>query len=112
MRFGPWHPLARATETAPQQPGVLQARAEGLLAFPRGKSAMVLYGSSAAGEPLALFVAGRGAALVAAAGDLGARWVRYGEAADPAAACALLLQRFVERFGAPPPANGVKDTHV
>jgi hypothetical protein len=112
VRFGPWHPLERATETAPAQPGVLQARAEALLPFPRGKSAMVLYASSAAGEPLAAFVAGRGAALIAAAGTVGACWVRYGEDPEPEVACARLLRQFLERFGALPPANGVKDTHV
>jgi hypothetical protein len=112
VRFGPWHPLTRAAETAPGQPGVLQARAEGLLPFPGGKSAMVLYAASAQGEPLAAFVAGQGAALLAAAEAFGACWVRYAEAPDPDAACARLLRQFLERFGALPPANGVKDTHV
>ena len=112
VRFGAWHPLAGAAEAAPARPGVLQARADDLLVFPRGKSAMVLYASSAADEPLAAFVAGPGAPLVTLAASLGARWVRYAEAADPAAARDRLLRQFLERFGSLPAANGVKDTHV
>jgi hypothetical protein len=105
VRFGAWHTLERAAETAPASPGVLQARADELLPFPRGKSAMVLYAASAEGETLAAFVAGAGAALLAAAQARGARWVRYAEAPRPTDELARLLHGFAERFGAQPPAN-------
>jgi hypothetical protein len=105
VRFGAWLPLERATEAAPPTPGVLQARADTLLAFPRGKSAMVLYAASADEEPLAAFVAGAGAPLLARAAQLGARWVRFAEAPRPGQEAARLLRQFDERFGAQPPAN-------
>ena len=103
VQFGAWHPLERAAEAAPPQPGVLQARADTLLLFPRGKSAMVLYARCE--SPLDEFVRGPGAALLARASELGARWVRFGASARPAADHDRLLRQFEERFGAPPPAN-------
>ncbi len=106
MRFGPWHPWEQAAVAAPPTPGLLQARAEALLAFPGGRSAMVLYAATAADEPLDAFVRGRGAAALAAAHGHGARWVRFAAHPEPAAALAILLARFEERFGAPPPGNG------
>jgi hypothetical protein len=105
VRFGPWHPLERAAQTAPEQPGLLQARAPELLAFPRGRSAMVLYAASDEGESLADFVRGRGAPLCERAASLGARFVRYAAAARPAAELDRLLRQFTDRFGAPPPAQ-------
>lgn len=44
MKFGRWYPLADAARLAPGGPGVFQVRfAEGLVDYPRGKSAMVHY---------------------------------------------------------------------
>jgi hypothetical protein len=96
--------LAAAEAHAPAQPGVLQARGEQLLAFPRGKSAMILYAASRADESLAAFVTREGP-LLAQAAALGACYVRFGATAHPAAEVQRLLDNFAERFGAAPPAN-------
>jgi hypothetical protein len=105
VRFGPWQPIEQAAGAAPDRPGLLQARGEALWPLPRGKSAMVLYAASEPTEGLRAFVAGPGAAPLAAAAGLGARWVRFAEAVDPPGQLARLLRLFEERFGAPPPAN-------
>jgi len=105
VRFGSWYPIERAAADAPDRPGVLQVRAETLLSFPRGKSAMVLYTATAVDESLMAFVAGRGAALLVRAAAFGGRLVRFAEAALPAAELERLLQQFTERFSAPPPGN-------
>jgi hypothetical protein len=105
VRFGPWIPLAEAARTAPEHPGVLQARAAELRDLPRGKSAMVLYAASAAGESLRAFVSGRGATELALAAERGALLVRFAATSAPAAELSRLLRLFEERFGAPPPAN-------
>lgn len=104
MRFGAWHPIEDAAAAAPPAAGVLQARAERVIAYPAGRSAMILYTHS--GETgLRAFLGGAGAALLGRAAAAGARHVRFAETPEPAAACARLLARFVERFGAPPRAN-------
>jgi hypothetical protein len=105
MRFGPWRPLVEAPDAAPVGPGVLQARGEALLDFPRGKSAMVLYAASAPDEGLQSYLRGRGAARLATAGQLGACWVRFGGSTRPAEELERLLRLFVERFGAAPAGN-------
>ena len=105
VRFGSWCALERAAAEAPERPGVLQVRAEALLSFPRGKSAMVLYTATATDEPLAAFVAGRGAPLLARAAALGGRLVRFAEATLPEAELKRLMHQFTERFSAPPPGN-------
>jgi hypothetical protein len=102
--FGPWHPLESAGPIAPDTPGVMQARGDGLLPFPRGKSAMILYAASREGESLAAFVI-RAQGQLAQAAALGARHVRFAPAAQPGPALQRLLERFVDRFGALPPAN-------
>ncbi|CAN5457395.1 hypothetical protein BH11MYX1_BH11MYX1_40150 [soil metagenome] len=44
MRFCPWYPLSEAATRVPAGESVLQLRvAEGLIDYPRGKSAMVHY---------------------------------------------------------------------
>src|SRR5712692_5822401 len=98
VRFGSWYPLERAVAEAPERPGVLQVRAEDLLSFPHGKSAMLLYTATAADEPLAAFVAGRGAPLLARAAAYGGRLVRFAEAALPEAELERLLRQFTLRF--------------
>jgi len=100
-----WHELMAAPAAAPAAPGVLQARAERPLPYPRGKSAMVFYGASADGEDLRGYVTGRGAGDLRQAGDAGARFVRFGVTARPEPELARLLGQFAARFGAPPLAN-------
>jgi hypothetical protein len=107
VTFGAWQRLDAAA--VPDAPGVLQARADGVITYPRGKSAMLLYAASDPGESLRAFVAGRGAGGLARAAAGGARWVRFAAASDPAAALATLLARFVDRFGTNPAANAVED---
>ena len=105
VTFGPWYPLEHALAEAPWRPGVLQVRAEALLSFPRGKSAMVLYTATVVDETLFALVAGRGAAMLLRAAACGGRLVRFADAALPEAELELLLQQFTERFSAPPPGN-------
>lgn len=95
--FSRWYPLAAAGEHAPPRPGVLQLRvAQGLLDYPRGKSAMIHYTSA---DDL------RGAASALAAAHPGVDWLcRHtdGPVDDPAGLAALLLRTFDDRFGTPP----------
>jgi hypothetical protein len=106
VRFGPWLPLERAAALAPPAPGLLQTRAADLLAFPRGKSAMVLYAAAPPGQTLAGFLGTEaGAALLAAAGRRGACFVRYALAERAGDQLARLLADFERRFGARPPGN-------
>ncbi len=93
MTFCPWYPLADAADRAPAVEGVLQLRvAEGLLDYPRGKSAMIHYEHArdmhAAAIALADAYAGRDLLCRHADGDL--------------ALFAKLHGEFVRRFGAPP----------
>ena len=94
-----------APAAAPAAPGVLQARAERPLPYPRGKSAMVYYGASAADEDLRGYVTGRGAGALRRAGDAGARFIRFGTTARPQPELERLVTQFTGRFGAPPLAN-------
>lgn len=93
--FGRWYPLRDAAAHAPAAPGVLQLRvADGLVEYPRGKSAMVHY---AAAADL------RAAATALAGAHLDAPWLcRHAEVAEPEALAAELLRTFTARFGAPP----------
>jgi hypothetical protein len=98
MQFDRWHPLADAPAHAPDAPGVFQVRlARGLAPYPRGKSAMVHSGASARSV--------REAVAALAARRAGAPWLcrwATGPVRDPAAELAVLLRRFVDRFGQPP----------
>ena len=106
MNFGGWLSLDQAPAAAPDCPGVLQARTDALLAYPRGRSAMVLYACSRGDETLRRYVSGPGgAAALCRAARAGARWVRFGAAAAPTAQLDRLLKGFVDRFGARPAAN-------
>lgn len=104
MRFGPWYPLDAAESRLPAGPGVLQVRLErGLVAYPRGKSAMIRY--AGAGD-VRLLAAGL------AAEHPGMPWLcraSAGACADPEAAAARLLAEFEERFGACPKIPGAED---
>lgn len=107
--FGAWYALADATSQlgdAIGQPGVFQVRrAEGLIDYPLGKSAMTYYG-------VALDVAAAVAAYDRALADDGraraARWCRHqlatpaGGLAEATALHQRLLSQFIQRFGAPP----------
>jgi hypothetical protein len=90
---------------APEQSGVLQARAEGVMDYETGRSAMILYACSAPGETLRGFVGGRGARQLQRAVAAGARWIRFAEAPEPSDELDRLLRGFVDRFGSPPIGN-------
>jgi hypothetical protein len=101
MQFGTWYPLEEAAAHAPASPGVFQVRLrEGLIDYPRGKSAMVHY--EVAGDV-------RAAASAFAAGHPGRPWLcrhtiemSAEEVDDVDAFHRRLLRDFVNRFGAPP----------
>jgi hypothetical protein len=100
VRFCSWYPLADAAAHAPAGEGVLQLRlAEGLRAYPGGKSAMVHYEHAgavrAAARALASSHAGRG--LLCRHLEIPA-----GEPVDVAGFHARVLGDFIRRFGAPP----------
>jgi hypothetical protein len=105
VHFGAWHPIAEAGLTAPESAGVLQARAEGIMDYDLGRSAMVLYACSPPGETLRAFVGGRGARQLRRAEAAGARWIRFAEAPDPGDELERLLRGFMERFGSLPISN-------
>ena len=101
VRFCPWYPLAAAATHAPEGEGVLQLRvAEGLLAYPHGKTAMVHYEHARDVRAVAL-------ALAAAHAEGRELWCRHldleGERdVDLAAFHAKVLGEFVRRFGCAP----------
>ncbi len=97
VQFGRWYPLAEAGDHTPAAEGVLQLRvATGLVDYPRGKSAMVLYAHAHDLRAAAQALAG-----AHAHGDL---WCRHLIEVDPGvdlgAFCAKLRQEFERRFGA------------
>jgi hypothetical protein len=106
MRFGAWVPIDSAAVSAPEGPGVLQTRSDDLLAYPQGRSAMVFYAHCPSDGSLRDFITGIGASDLRRATDAGARWIRFAETSDPETDFERLLDHFVERFGAPPVANG------
>lgn len=101
MAFCRWYPLSEAAAHAPAAEGVLQVRlAEGLIDYPRGKSAMVHYAHAHDVRAAALALASR---LGEAVGrTLLARHLEPGDPGEPAAIHAKVLAEFVRRFGAPP----------
>jgi hypothetical protein len=105
VHFGAWHPISEASAAAPEASGVLQLRAEGVMDYRSGRSAMVMYACAGPQETLRHFVAGRGARDVQRAVAAGARWIRFAEAPDAAGELDRLLKTFVERFGSLPIAN-------
>jgi hypothetical protein len=106
VKFGAWHPIESAAAQAPDGPGVLQIRADDLVDYPRGKSAMLLYAHSASEGSLRTYLSGNGAVDLGRAATAGARWIRFAETSEPEDDFERLLDHFVERFGAPPLANG------
>jgi hypothetical protein len=107
MRFGAWLPIDSAVQAAPEGPGVLQTRADELLAYPQGQSAMVFYAHCPSDGSLRGFISGIGATDLVRATEAGARWIRFAETSQPETDFERLLDHFVERFGAPPVANAV-----
>ena len=107
MRFGAWLPIDTAVEAAPEGPGVLQTRADELLPYPSGQSAMVFYAHCPSDGSLRGFVTGIGAPDLQRATEAGAKWIRFAETSEPETDFERLLDHFVERFGAPPVANAV-----
>ena len=105
MHFGVWHPISEAGTAAPEAAGVLQTRAEGVMDYRSGRSAMVHYACSEADETLRVFVAGRGARELDRAISAGARWIRFAQTENPRVELDRLLEGFVERFGSPPISN-------
>ena len=102
MRFCPWYPLAEAAAHAPAEEGVLQVRvAEGLLDYPRGKSAMVHYEHAADVRAAALAWAG----AHGADGIVCRHLIELDGAAAPAL-YAKVVDEFVRRFGSPPRLPG------
>jgi hypothetical protein len=102
--------MAERAAVAPETPGVLQVRSDALEAYPRGRSAMLLYAHTGADLDLTLrrYLAAAPeveAAALARAVRRGGRWIRFGASTSPEADCARLLGQFTERFGAPPVAN-------
>jgi hypothetical protein len=102
--------MAERAAAAPETPGVLQVRSDALEAYPRGRSAMLLYAHSGAGCELTLrrclaAPSEAQAAALARAVRRGGCWIRFGASTSPEADCARLLGQFTERFGAPPVAN-------
>jgi hypothetical protein len=105
VHFGAWHPIGEASTAAPETSGVLQTRAEGVMDYETGRSAMVYYACSPPGETLRAFISGRGARQIRRAVAAGARWIRFAEVTDPEDELDRLLKGFIERFGAPPISN-------
>ncbi|MBA3540375.1 MAG: hypothetical protein H0T79_12235 [Deltaproteobacteria bacterium] len=99
MRFCPWYPLADALAHLPAGENVLQLRvAEGLVDYPRGKSAMVLYAHAPDIRAAAHALIGAHAHR-----DLLCRHlIEIDEATDLGTFCAKLREDFVRRFGARP----------
>lgn len=100
MNFSAWYTAAEIGQAAPALAGVFQVRAQALLEYPKGKSAMVYYGvatdlcaemqtweSGASDEDL----------LYRHASELGKL--------NPAEALERLLRRFSARFGCAPTSS-------
>jgi hypothetical protein len=96
LRFTSWYGAEQIAERAPARAGVFQVRAEQLRTYPTGRSAMVHYGCA---DDLR-------ATMLEWARQHGFEGARYRHADvlahSPADALAILLSRFVSRFGAPP----------
>jgi hypothetical protein len=105
VHFGVWHKIGDARTAAPEAAGVLQTRAEGVMDYRVGRSAMVFYACSDPDETLRRFVEGRGARQIERAVSAGARWIRFAESPSPHAELDRLLRGFVERFGSLPISN-------
>ncbi|HUH01986.1 MAG TPA: hypothetical protein VML75_08305 [Kofleriaceae bacterium] len=101
MTFSRWYPLDDASTHTPARPGVLQLRVrDGLIDYPRGKSAMIHYAVADDLRRVATSLPARAAPvpiLCRHTEELSAA-----ERADLAGAFARLLATFRARFGAEP----------
>lgn len=100
MKFGPWYPLDDGPAHAADGPGVFQIRAQDLLDYPTGKTAMVHY-------QLARDVRGEVSAFAATHGGRG--WLcrhtiemSAADVEDIASFFARLVRDFRARFGREP----------
>ncbi len=99
MKFGEWYPLSEAGDLAPAEEGVFQIRlAQGLLDYPRGKSAMVWYEHAADVKAAAVAFATEHAGESLVCRHL----VEVDRGVDLGAFCAKLRADFERRFGAVP----------
>ena len=98
VQFGRWYALAEAGDHAPETEGVLQLRvATGLVDYPRGKSAMVLYQHAPN-----LKIAAQALAGAHAGRDLLCRHlIEVDPGTNLETFCAKLRTEFERRFGAP-----------
>ena len=106
VNFGPWYPISEASLSAPETSGVLQTRAEKVMDYKSGISAMVFYACTEPGETLREYVNGRGIGQIQRAEADGASLIRYAEVSEPMRELNRLLKRFNERFGSLPIGNG------
>jgi hypothetical protein len=103
--FSPWIDLEdpAALGAVPAEAGLVQVRvAEGLVTYPRGKSAMIWYGAERDLRASLQEASSRIVAAAREAGIEGPLWVRTRRVAIPEPALARLLERFTARFGTPP----------
>src|SRR4051794_41866029 len=105
VHFGVWHPIGDAGIVAPEGSGVLQARAEGVMDYETGRSAMVFYACSPPGETLRGFVGGRGARQLRRAVAAGARRGRLAAAPPPTREAGPPPPGVVGPLRAPPPRH-------
>ena len=102
-RFCPWYPLVDAASHAPPCAGVFQIKIpQGLITYPRGKSAMIHYGL--AGDlqrHIPAWAAERRAGQDTDAGSWMCRHLA-GDAAAMESEYHALVSRFATRFGTPP----------
>ena len=100
MKFCPWYPLAEAAAHAPAGEGVLQIRiADGLIEYPRGKSAMVHYEHASDVRAAAIAFQAMPHAIELLARHLE---IEPGETVSYGEIHGKLHAEFVRRFGAPP----------
>jgi len=109
LTFGRWFPYASALGHMPDEPGVFQLRREqGLVDFPRGKSAMLRYGAAenSLRRSFSELLSEPGSTAMTETGDgvrVAEAWlVRWATSPIPREHYERLLRGFSERFGAPP----------
>jgi hypothetical protein len=107
--FSSWFPLTPdgVREHAPPTPAAVQVRrAEGLVVYPEGKSAMVFYFFAGASVREALSTAFADELATPGARGHGPLWFRYLAGERSQQSLASLFDEFEDRFGAPPALHG------
>ena len=93
--FVHWYPLEDGAAHAPSGPGVFQIRVcDGLIRYPKGRSAMVAYG---AGSDLSALVG-----EIAREKEKGQFLCRHQSSQAPDVLLAFVLAQFEQRFGTQP----------